>query len=571
MDDLIDIFAYRIGADKSFADKFKICATNSDRVKLVKSKLKEYSISIVGKTASGIPSTNKHDGKSLEFRQSGHKWYSQDGRHFDALENYNESLCFAEENSENLGLSYASRAAVYYDWKLNQLCHENIQLAKKSGYPDRLKNELVTLQTKCKKKLKRSKKNLKNSPIFEPTLSFKPHDHVPFIADCLDIRRNKKYGRYIITNRNLSTGQILAIEDRYFSVLLPKLRYQRCANCLTENCLSLIPCRNCTGAMFCSQYCYDEANQSFHQFECPIIDFLHETCNRTQLIALRAAIYAITSYDSLDELKKDMSNIDNIEVTAFSCEYPTTSKKEQFLKILSFPTKQAERSTEDLFGVAAVASALYDQLMDRTNLKPLLPNEEDQNLLMELLFRFLQIARMYFHSLSLSNRQYRSPQGGVIGSAAFPFCSLINHSCSPNIVRIPFGNKMVVFVLRNIKKGEQLFDNYGSHHFIDTLSYRQEEMQLNYLFACDCNACTNNFPSHKNLPNGNIENGVTDMDTDKLMSGDAVYAAQRWKRFCEYLSKYDSKYPCTQLNIAQSHLREALHIMADNISISLKY
>lgn len=96
-------------------------------------------------------------------------------------------------------------------------------------------------------------------------------------------------------------------------------------------------------------------------------------------------------------------------------------------------------------------------------------------------------------------------------------------------------------------------------------------MLINYLFTCDCIACTNNFPLHKNLSNETIENGVTDMDTAKLLSGDAVYAAQRWKRFCEYLSKYDNKYPCTQLNVVQSHLREALHIMADNVSISLKY
>ncbi len=420
MDDLIDIFADRIDGDKCFADKFKDCATNSERVKLVKSKLKEYSISIVSRnTPSNDSLTNKHDGKSLEFRQSGHKWYSQDGKHFDALENYNESLCFAEENSENLGLSYASRAAVYYDWKLNQLCYENIQMAKNSGYPDRLKNELVTLQTKCKKKLKRSKKNLKNEAIFEPSLSFKAHEKVPFIANCLDIRRNKKYGRYIITNRNLFSGQIVAIEERYFAILLPKLRYQRCANCLRENSLSLIPCRSCTGAMFCSQNCYDEAHETFHQFECPIIDFIHETCNRTQLIALRSAVHAFTCFESIEDLRKVMSNIDEVEVTAFSCEYPTTSKKEQFLKILSFPTKQTERSTEDLFGVAAVTSALFDQLMERTKLKSLLPNEDDQDLLMELLFRFLQIARMYFHSLSLSNRQYRSPQGGVIGSILF--------------------------------------------------------------------------------------------------------------------------------------------------------
>ncbi|KAJ6643601.1 SET and MYND domain-containing protein 4 [Pseudolycoriella hygida] len=571
MDDLIDIFASRVDKDKSFADKFKNCNANSDRVKLIRDKLKELSIAIVDRNAHRNALTNKNDEKSLEFRQSGHKWYSQGGRHFDALENYNESLCFAEINSENLSLSYASRAAVYYDWKLNPLCYENIQMAKNAGYPDRLKNELITLQTKCKKKLKRSKKGVRNLATFEPSLSFKAHEKVPFIADCLDIRKNKKYGRYIITNRDLFPGQIIAIEERFFAVLLPKLRYQRCANCLRENDLSLIPCRGCTGAMFCSQNCYDEAHKSFHQFECPIIDFIHETCNRTQLIALRSALYAFTSYDSIAELKEVLSNIENIEVTAFSCQYPTTCKKEQFLKILSFPTKQAERSTEELLAVAAVASALYDQLIERTMLKSLLPNDDDRNVLLELLFRFLQIARMYFHTLSLSNRQYGTPQGGVIGSTVLPFCSLINHSCSPNIIRISFGTKMVVFVLRNIRKGEQLFDNYGSHHFKDSLTYRQDDMQVNYLFTCDCPACTNNFPSNKNLPIVNIENEVTDMDTAKLLSGDAAYAVHRWKRFCDYLAKHDDQYPCVQLNLAQSHLREALHIMADNISISLKY
>lgn len=96
-------------------------------------------------------------------------------------------------------------------------------------------------------------------------------------------------------------------------------------------------------------------------------------------------------------------------------------------------------------------------------------------------------------------------------------------------------------------------------------------MLTNYLFTCDCVACTKNFPLHKNLSNDTIENGVTDVDTTKLLSGDAVYAVQRWKRFCEYLTKYDSKYPCTQMTIVQTHLREALHIMADNVSISLKY
>lgn len=125
--------------------------------------------------------------------------------------------------------------------------------------------------------------------------------------------------------------------------------------------------------------------------------------------------------------------------------------------------------------------------------------------------------------------------------------------------------------VRKLRHEKLRFFPFRSHHLSDSLTYRQEDMLINYLFTCDCFACANNFPSQKNLSNENIENGVTDTDTARLLSGDAVYAVQRWKRFCEYLSRYDSKYPCVQLNVAQCHLREALHIMADNISISLKY
>lgn len=96
-------------------------------------------------------------------------------------------------------------------------------------------------------------------------------------------------------------------------------------------------------------------------------------------------------------------------------------------------------------------------------------------------------------------------------------------------------------------------------------------MKTNYLFTCDCTACTNDYSSYENLPRENIENGITELDTTKLMSGDACYATQRWNRFCDYLNKHNDKYPCVQLNVVQSHLREALHIMADNISVSFKY
>lgn len=81
---------------------------------------------------------------------------------------------------------------------------------------------------------------------------------------------------------------------------------------------------------------------------------------------------------------------------------------------------------------------------------------------MELIFRHLQTASTNFHRLeTLANARDPNNWDDVsYGSGAYGFCSLINHACSPNIVRVPIGTKIAVFVLRPIKAGEQLLDNY---------------------------------------------------------------------------------------------------------------
>jgi SET domain-containing protein len=48
-----------------------------------------------------------------------------------------------------------------------------------------------------------------------------------------------------------------------------------------------------------------------------------------------------------------------------------------------------------------------------------------------------------------------------IGKAVFPFASLLNHSCAPNVARIDVESKMYLVLKRPIKAGEQLFDSYG--------------------------------------------------------------------------------------------------------------
>lgn len=85
---------------------------------------------------------------------------------------------------------------------------------------------------------------------------------------------------------------------------------------------------------------------------------------------------------------------------------------------------------------------------------------------------------------------------GVVstGNGSYPFSSLINHSCTPNVTRIFIDDKIVLVVLIPINKGEQVFDNYGYNFTNAPKDYRQSELLKQYRFKCNCLACSNHFP-----------------------------------------------------------------------------
>lgn len=203
---------------------------------------------------------------------------------FDALIKYNESLCCAEMKSENVGLAYANRSAVYFEMNLFDKCLENIQLARNNFYPSSKLEILAKREEKSKTKMKSS--NVKSNDHSLETffkLSYESHAKLPCLAKCLELRNNKKYGRHIITTRHLNVGDVIATDIAQFKVIKADSRYdtcfdtnifQRCSNCLSDNLLSLIPCSLCCKTMYCSAKCMKSAYQRYHRFECEIIDEL---------------------------------------------------------------------------------------------------------------------------------------------------------------------------------------------------------------------------------------------------------------------------------------------------------
>jgi SET and MYND domain-containing protein 4 len=178
-----------------------------------------------------------------EWRKEGNLLY-QRSEFRDAIIAYNKSLCHSEPGSKQLSLAYGNRSATYLEIGLHQECLENIQLARENNHPDAQK--LKDREAKCLEAQTR-KKSLKHDPEELIKLSYEPNKKIPFIVNCLELKTDEQYGRHIITNRDLSPGDIIAIEKPVLKAMEQvEHRYERCIFCLERKKHNLVPCNKCS-------------------------------------------------------------------------------------------------------------------------------------------------------------------------------------------------------------------------------------------------------------------------------------------------------------------------------------
>lgn len=77
-------------------------------------------------------------------------------------------------------------------------------------------------------------------------LSHQPNYRVPFIIDSLELARNEKFGRYVVTKKLLSPGDVIAIEKPFIRFvdlsILNLYKNQLCYNCLSSHVIhSFLP------------------------------------------------------------------------------------------------------------------------------------------------------------------------------------------------------------------------------------------------------------------------------------------------------------------------------------------
>lgn len=136
----------------------------------------------------------------------------------------------------------------------------------------------------------------------------------------------------------------------------------------------------------------------------------------------------------------------------------------------------------------------------------------------------------------------------AFGTASYPFASLLNHSCAPNICKIFIDGKLVMVVQRHVEKGSQIFDNYGYCFTNQFKNFRQDILFKNYLFKCECEACSNDFsilPSLKIVDKTCFK--IAKKISRELSSLNHKKSKFKIQEIATVIEKYHHNFPCLEV------------------------
>lgn len=221
--DYVDQLKERLAEDGKvliISRDFKEITENSQRIKFVQNLLTDLNL-IADNGKLNLPKSNAI---AEACRVRGNQFYSKKN-FLDALESYNQSLCFAELASSTIGIAYANRSAVYFELQLYKNCLSNIEMARENHYPQENLEKLNKREALCFEMINnnlRSKREDEQIGNEHFNLSYKPNENLPFIADCLELKSDEKFGRYIATKRPLKPGDVVCIEEPFSQVIIAK-------------------------------------------------------------------------------------------------------------------------------------------------------------------------------------------------------------------------------------------------------------------------------------------------------------------------------------------------------------
>lgn len=449
--------------------------------------------------------------------------YFKFGQFTEAMEYYSLSLRFAEPETNNISFAYANRATCFLRLTKYDECLRDIELAVQNQYPHMSKLMQRKADCECKK---RQNGNSAINNVFQLTLSFKPNEKFPCMADVLEIQQNEEYGRHIVAKCDIDVGKTILVEENFVSYANAYDRIQ-CDTCL-QTSKNFIACIKCTSAMFCSETCQNR--NEFHE------KFCGENINRMPSYVKfigKSVLIALNAFSTVDELTDFVGDI----LSKRGKEVPSAANDPKSKYGLFLHLQPANVEILDTTENITIVYRTYAGLLQIPFVKNLFNSEQKQRFLMHLVGE---------HCLIISNNSYgglnmdNSPLGTLAN-----VMSLFNHACAPNVFNSTTGNEEICITLRPIKKGDQIFVKYlcGDR----TTRQRQAILLNQWGFLCKCDKCEPHCKSTDrsimkralmSIRNGELVNAVTKSQCESFLK---LYGHLPWSEEMDVVLKTYTK------------------------------
>lgn len=247
---------------------------------------------------------------SIKARKAGNDLFTQKGHdshiHRDILNQYSKSIAFASKDTEEFVLGHSNRSILLMHFRRYKEAQVDIDTAIKLSKNDLFKTKLQARKEKCSELL--DKENLRNSAkdlladkneldlesFASKLINFESSAILPHASSCVDFAYNEKFGRHLVANRDIHTGEILIAEEAYACCPKKSLIYVVCSHCL-QIAWNGIPCDDCVFVIYCSQECQIQARKMYHDIECSMLKYMDyiadKMCDRIAAfrILIRAA------------------------------------------------------------------------------------------------------------------------------------------------------------------------------------------------------------------------------------------------------------------------------------------
>ncbi|CAF0717739.1 unnamed protein product [Brachionus calyciflorus] len=518
----------------------------------------------------------------------------------------------SENTDENdLALSYANRSAVFYHLNEFHLCLNDIESALKFGYPEKSISKLIERKLNALIKLecffsaleclKSNKANLSHESfkLFESKLKVdtlsdkniqdpyeefyfknygninfelkKPNSKIPNADSSLVINYTQEKGYFLKAGKNIKVGELLVNEPPFASVLLGHKLDTNCFECmlkLNPLKMNITFCSQCSEVVYCSEKCADISWKTNHKFECKYFKLLLNESGLTHMewLSLRIVLkagkgYLLSIKPLLEEYEKRYEVIkrDSSSLLILDEEDTQVYKSDSYLAIFNLITNSSVRKLSDLFRRTFVSLFLV-KLLEKSDFfqgDNSQDFKENQWFIGGLILRHLQAISCNAHEVSelkLSDAKKNamaSSSAEAIGAGIYAILSLFNHSCDPHVTRNFRGSKCQVRALQNIKKGEEIYDNYGVLYAVNDIKERHEKLKDQYFFDCKCSPCLNNWPLYDKIE--------SDLEKNKILCNDCKSWLVKDCNLC--LAELDNM-KLHQLN-AQTALNSFLNINSD--------